>query len=52
MVKVSVKQAPLSALHHMISYQYIVAGLETLTRPELASGLTYFGGKVLELMSE
>ena len=44
--------APLCALHHTVSYQHIVAGLESVTRPELASGLTFFGRKVLELMPE
>jgi aminoglycoside phosphotransferase (APT) family kinase protein len=33
---------PLCALHQAVSYQHIVATLEDTSKPELASGLTYW----------
>jgi hypothetical protein len=33
---------PLCALHQAVSYQHIVATLENTSKPELASGLTYW----------
>jgi len=42
--------APLCALHHTISYQAIINNIEETARDELASGLTFYGRKILEVM--
>jgi hypothetical protein len=39
---------PLCALHQAVSYQHIVATLEDTSKPELASGLSYWLRKLLQ----
>jgi hypothetical protein len=43
---------PLIALHHTVSYESIIANLEPRILGENASGLTFFGRKVLEFMQD
>ena len=42
---------PLAALHQAISFQYMVAGLETAAKPELAWGIAFWLRQLLHLMS-
>jgi hypothetical protein len=39
---------PLCALHQAISYQYIIAALEEISKPELASDLPYWLRKLVQ----
>jgi hypothetical protein len=42
---------PLGALHHAVSYQHIVAGLEPTAQHELAWGVSLWLRKVLQVFS-
>jgi aminoglycoside phosphotransferase (APT) family kinase protein len=42
---------PLAALHQAVSFQHIVAALETASKPELAWGIAFWLRQLLQIMS-